>query len=95
VLSITNTDMSQIAQYLLENEYEIMAAPTEKDKPTPPIVMRAQSVKKQLEETKTLTATLENREAEIRQLKLEKKLKQVNTDFFNLQHRKVETFIHF
>lgn len=76
VLSTTNIDMSQFAQYLLDHEYEIMAAPESKEKPHPPIILRAQFIKKQLEETKTLTATLENREAEIRQLKLAAKMKQ-------------------
>ncbi|XP_059611897.1 dynactin subunit 1 isoform X3 [Phlebotomus argentipes] len=76
VLSAVNTDMSQLAQYLLDHEYEIMAAPVAVEKPTAPIVQRAQFIKKQLEETKTLTATLENREAEIRQLKLAAKMKQ-------------------
>ncbi|XP_058447001.1 dynactin subunit 1 isoform X2 [Malaya genurostris] len=78
VLSKTNTDMSQLAQYLLDHEYEIMSGtnPKPEEKPIAPIILRAQAVKKQLEETKTLTATLENREAEIRQLKLAAKLKQ-------------------
>ncbi|XP_058824294.1 dynactin subunit 1 isoform X2 [Topomyia yanbarensis] len=78
VLSKTSTDMSQLAQYLLDHEYEIMsgATPKPEEKPVAPIILRAQAVKKQLEETKTLTATLENREAEIRQLKLAAKLKQ-------------------
>lgn len=79
ILSTTNTDMSQLAQYLLDNEYEIMGAGNQQqkdEKKIAPIVLRAQFVKKQLEETKTLTATLENREAEIRQLKLAAKAKQ-------------------
>ncbi|XP_021708546.1 dynactin subunit 1 isoform X3 [Aedes aegypti] len=78
VLSKTSTDMSQLAQYLLDHEYEIMSGTNVKpeEKPVAPIILRAQAVKKQLEETKTLTATLENREAEIRQLKLAAKLKQ-------------------
>lgn len=75
VLSTTNTDMSQLAQYLLDNEYQIMASPNKKDKSVSPIILRAQLIKKQLEETKTLTATLENREGEIRQLKMAAKMK--------------------
>lgn len=75
VLSEATTDLSQLAQYLLDNEYEIMAATNKGEKPLAPIVQRAQFIKKQLEETKTLTATLENREAEIRQLKLAAKMK--------------------
>ncbi len=76
VLSNANTDMLQLAQYLLDHEYEIMSATAQAQKPQPPITMRAQIVKKQLEETKTLTATLENRDAEIRQLKMSMKMKQ-------------------
>uniref|UniRef100_A0A2M4A7S9 Dynactin subunit 1 n=1 Tax=Anopheles triannulatus TaxID=58253 RepID=A0A2M4A7S9_9DIPT len=79
VLSGASTDMGQLAQYLLDHEYEIISATNAakpEEKPTAPIIVRAQAVKKQLEETKTLTATLENREAEIRQLKLAAKLKQ-------------------
>uniref|UniRef100_A0A182JQ22 Dynactin subunit 1 n=1 Tax=Anopheles christyi TaxID=43041 RepID=A0A182JQ22_9DIPT len=79
VLSSASTDMGQLAQYLLDHEYEIISATNAakpEEKPVAPIILRAQAVKKQLEETKTLTATLENREAEIRQLKLAAKLKQ-------------------
>lgn len=77
VLTSSNLDLTQLAQYLLDNEYEIMSiANAKEDKPTAPIVLRAQFIKKQLEETKTLTATLENREAEIKQLKLAAKMKQ-------------------
>ncbi|XP_050068192.1 dynactin subunit 1 isoform X3 [Anopheles maculipalpis] len=79
VLSAASTDMGQLAQYLLDHEYEIISATNTakpEEKPVAPIILRAQAVKKQLEETKTLTATLENREAEIRQLKLAAKLKQ-------------------
>lgn len=76
VLSSTNTDMSQLAQFLLDHEYEIMSNTTAVTNNVPPIVLRAQIIKKQLEETKTLTATLENKDSEIRQLKLNAKLKQ-------------------
>ncbi|XP_055549928.1 dynactin subunit 1 isoform X2 [Wyeomyia smithii] len=88
VLSKTSTDMSQLAQYLLDHEYEIMSGTNAKpeEKPVAPIILRAQAVKKQLEETKTLTATLENREAEIRQLKLAAKLKQ--SELSEMQIRK-------
>ncbi|KAG5677570.1 hypothetical protein PVAND_007319 [Polypedilum vanderplanki] len=74
-LTNANTDMSQLAQYLLDHEYEIMSV-TQNEKVQPPIAQRAQIVKKHLEETKTLTATLENRDAEIRQLKMSIKMKQ-------------------
>lgn len=77
LLTNANTDMLQLAQYLLDHEYEIMSATAAQvQKPVPPITHRAQIVKKQLEETKTLTATLENRDAEIRQLKMNMKMKQ-------------------
>lgn len=85
VLSNANTDMSQLAQYLLDHEYEIMSAQQD-NKVQMPIVVRAQIVKKQLEETKTLTATLENKEAEIRQLKMNAKLKQ--SELSEMQIRK-------
>lgn len=75
VLNNTNLNITQLAQYLLDHEYEIQSVKNT-DKTTPPIFGRATLVKKQLEETKTLTATLENREAEIRQLKMAAKLKQ-------------------
>lgn len=77
ILNNAKLDTSRFAQFLLDHEYEVMGGTqANKQKQTPPILMRAQMVKKQLEETKTLTATLENREAEIRQLKLNSKLKQ-------------------
>ncbi|XP_070497434.1 dynactin subunit 1 isoform X4 [Chironomus tepperi] len=75
LLTNANTDMSQLAQYLLDHEYEIMSA-AQNEKKQAPIAVRAHTVKKHLEETKTLTATLENRDAEIRQLKMSLKMKQ-------------------
>lgn len=86
ILTATNTDISQLAQYLLDKEYEIMSTQSTADKPIAPIVQRAQIIKKQLEETKTLTANLENREAEIRQLKLAAKMKQ--SELSEMQIRK-------
>lgn len=87
MLATTNTEMAQLAQYLLDNEYEIMSgAQTKLARPVAPIVQRAQFVKRQLEETKTLTANLENREADIRQLKLTAKLKQ--SELSEMQIRK-------
>lgn len=85
VLFSTNIDITQLAQYLLDHEYEIMSV-KQAEKPIPPIFARATAVKKQLEETKTLTAALENREAEIRQLKLAAKIKQ--DDLSQMQIRK-------
>lgn len=84
VLSNANTDMSQLVQYLLDHQYEISTIKMEKFQQ--PIVVRAQIVKKQLEETKTLTATLENKEAEIRQLKMNAKMKQ--SELSEMQIRK-------
>ncbi|KAL7049117.1 hypothetical protein ACKWTF_003606 [Chironomus riparius] len=75
LLTNANIDMSQLAQYLLDHEYEIMSA-AQNEKKQAPIAVRAHTVKKHLEETKTLTATLENRDAEIRQLKMSLKMKQ-------------------
>lgn len=86
VLSTSNTDTSLLAQFLLDNEYEIMSGQEKTEKKIAPIVLRAQFVKKQLEETKTLTANLENREAEIRQLKLASKMKQ--SELSEMQIRK-------
>lgn len=87
ILGTTNTEMAQLAQYLLDNEYEIISAQAGPEKNRiAPIVLRAQFVKKQLEETKTLTANLENREAEIRQLKLASKMKQ--SELSEMQIRK-------
>lgn len=76
-LSTANTDIAQLAQYLLDNEYEILsvASPAKKDTVQSPIAGRAQFVKKQMEETKALKAQLENREADIRQLKIDAKVK--------------------
>lgn len=83
----TNTEMAQIAQYLLDNEYEISSVQNAGAQKRPaPIVLRAQFVKQQLEQTKTLTANLENREAEIRQLKLASKMKQ--SELSEMQIRK-------
>lgn len=87
ILSATNTEMAQLAQYLLDNEYEIVSNKSNAlEKPIQPIVQRAQFVKTQLEETKLLTANLENREAEIRQMKLATKMKQ--SELSEMQIRK-------
>lgn len=79
-LAAANTDIAQLAQYLLDNEYEILSVspPTKRDpadQMQSPIAGRAQFVKKQMEETKALKVQLENREADIRQLKIDAKLK--------------------
>lgn len=91
-LAAGNTDMAQLAQYLVDNEYEIMsvsasaAAAANHEKQRAPIVLRAQFIKKQLEETKALTAMVENREGEIKQLKLAAKVKQ--QELSEMQYRK-------
>ncbi|XP_065358824.1 dynactin subunit 1 [Calliphora vicina] len=77
VLGAANNDLQQVAQYLLDKEYEIMSLANQKqEKPTSPIILRAQLIKKQLEQKNVLAATLENREADIKQLKLAAKMKQ-------------------
>lgn len=87
-LSNTNTDIAHLAQYLQDNEYEILSVTStaKQEKPQPPIILRAQFVKKQMEETKALKATVENREADIRQLK--KDLKAKAQDLSEMQVRK-------
>ncbi|CAD7006230.1 unnamed protein product [Ceratitis capitata] len=77
MLAQANSDLQQMAQYLLDKEYEIMSLANQKqEKPISPIISRAQLIKKQLEQKNVLAATLENREADIKQLKLAAKLKQ-------------------
>lgn len=87
-LANTNTDMAQLAQYLLDNEYEILSPNKGKsnEKVQAPIALRSQIVKKQMEETKALKATVENREADIRQLKIEAKVKL--QELSEMQYRK-------
>lgn len=77
ILAQANTDLQSVAQYLLDKEYEIMSMANQKqEKPASPIILRAQTIKKQLEQKNVLAATLENREADIKQLKLAAKMKQ-------------------
>ncbi|XP_034655972.1 dynactin subunit 1 [Drosophila subobscura] len=88
LLAQANTDLQHIAQHLLDKEYEIMTAANTststsgsgQQRPTAaqstPIIQRAQLIKKQLEQKNVLSATLENREADIKQLKLAAKMKQ-------------------
>ncbi|XP_041989134.1 dynactin subunit 1 isoform X3 [Aricia agestis] len=76
-LALVTADVAQLATFAQDKEYDAMAltnVPVEK--PTPPIVVRAQHVKKQLEETKTLTIRLENKEADIKELRKALKAKQ-------------------
>ncbi|XP_013107248.1 dynactin subunit 1 [Stomoxys calcitrans] len=77
ILSQANNDLQTVGQYLLDKEYEIMSMANQKqEKPASPIILRAQMIKKQLEQKNVLAATLENREADIKQLKLAAKMKQ-------------------
>ncbi|XP_044734295.1 dynactin subunit 1 isoform X2 [Chrysoperla carnea] len=68
-LALILTELTQIGQTLLDNEYDINIGTLNTEKPTRPVILRAQAVKKELEETKTLTSKLENREADIKELK--------------------------
>ncbi|XP_055856835.1 dynactin subunit 1 [Episyrphus balteatus] len=88
VLAPANTDLAQLAQYLLDNEYEIMSRANARaaEKQVSPILLRAQFIKKQLEQKNVLAATLENREADIKQLKLAAKMKQ--SELSEMQIRK-------
>ncbi|XP_074029594.1 dynactin subunit 1 isoform X2 [Leptinotarsa decemlineata] len=62
-------EATKIAQFLLDNEYEISTASSSIDEKVPPIQIRAESVKKELEQTKTLTSKLENKESDIKELR--------------------------
>ncbi|CAG5036980.1 unnamed protein product [Parnassius apollo] len=76
-LNIVSADVNKLAAFAQENEYDMMSLTNvQVDKPTPPVVLRAQLVKKQLEETKTLTIKLENKEADIKELRKALKAKQ-------------------
>ncbi|CAB3232227.1 unnamed protein product [Arctia plantaginis] len=76
-LSQVSSDVTKLAIFTQDKEYDIMSLTNvQSDKPTPPVVIRAQLVKKQLEETKSLTIKLENKEADIRELKKTLKAKQ-------------------
>nr|XP_015838702.1 PREDICTED: dynactin subunit 1 isoform X2 [Tribolium castaneum] len=75
-LSFVVTQTTQIAQFLQDNEYEIATANKNEEKPIPPIQIRADAVKKELEQTKTLTSKLENKESDIKELRKALKEKQ-------------------
>ncbi|XP_025834813.1 dynactin subunit 1 [Agrilus planipennis] len=74
-LSFIITHVTQVVQFLQDNEYDI-AVTKKEEKPTPPIHIRAHTVKKELEETKTLTHKLENKESDIKELRKVLKEKQ-------------------
>ncbi|VVD03906.1 unnamed protein product [Leptidea sinapis] len=62
--AITKSHTAVQYSFRCQLEYQLLMI-----QPTPPIVKRAQLVKKQLEETKTLTIRLEKKEAEYKELK--------------------------
>ncbi|XP_061725881.1 dynactin subunit 1 [Cydia pomonella] len=75
-LAAVSADVTKLATMAAEKEYDMVSLTNVADKPTPPVVLRAQLVKKQLEETKTLTIKLENKEADIKELRKALKAKQ-------------------
>ncbi|XP_026318477.1 dynactin subunit 1-like [Hyposmocoma kahamanoa] len=76
-LSQVSADVTKLCTVAQDKEYDMMSLTNvHQDKPTPPVVLRAQLVKKQLEETKTLTIKLENKEADIKELRKALKAKQ-------------------
>ncbi|XP_073964092.1 dynactin subunit 1 [Choristoneura fumiferana] len=76
-LASVTADVTKLATLATEKEYDMLSmVNTPSEKPTPPVVVRAQLVKKQLEETKTLTIKLENKEADIKELRKALKAKQ-------------------
>ncbi|XP_026725655.1 dynactin subunit 1 [Trichoplusia ni] len=76
-LATVSADVNKLATFAQDKEYDMMSLTNvQSDKPIPPVVIRAQLVKKQLEETKSLTIKLENKEADIRDLRKALKAKQ-------------------
>lgn len=65
-LTILSTHITNIVKYLQDNELQFTV---EKEKTPPPIQVRAETVKKDLEQTKTLTSKLENKDSDIKELK--------------------------
>ncbi|KAK7862442.1 hypothetical protein R5R35_001346 [Gryllus longicercus] len=75
-IQLISREVTRLSQFLADNEYEINTMSTAEEKPTAPIVLRAQTVKKELEETKILRHKLEMKDTDIKELKLTVKLKQ-------------------
>lgn len=75
-LSFILTQITQVAQFLHDNEYEITTANKNEEKTVPPIQVRAKAVRQELEQTKTLTSKLENKESDIKELRKTIKEKQ-------------------
>ncbi|KAL3270021.1 hypothetical protein HHI36_009077 [Cryptolaemus montrouzieri] len=68
-LAFIVTQITQIGQFLQDNEFDISTANRSPEKAKPPIILRAESVKKELEQTKTLTSRLENKESDLKELR--------------------------
>lgn len=75
-LTFIVTQITQISQFLQDNEFDISTSSRSPEKTTPPVVLRAQTVKKELEQTKTLTSRLENKESDLKELRKHLKEKQ-------------------
>ncbi|XP_060529168.1 dynactin subunit 1 [Cylas formicarius] len=61
--------VAQISKFVQDNELEYSTINKNLAKSTPPIQLRAETVKKELEQTKTLTSKLENKESDIKELR--------------------------
>uniref|UniRef100_A0AAR5PMJ9 Dynactin subunit 1 n=1 Tax=Dendroctonus ponderosae TaxID=77166 RepID=A0AAR5PMJ9_DENPD len=66
-LSLLLTQIANITKALQDNELQFSTNTDENTRP--PIQVRAETVKKELEQTKTLTSKLENKESDIKELK--------------------------
>ncbi|XP_055905002.1 dynactin subunit 1-like [Eupeodes corollae] len=75
VIDVINEEMSHILQNIQEAEKANLSNAHTKCIRSNPVLIRANQVKQQLEEIKKLTAALDYREAEIKQLKLTSKKK--------------------
>lgn len=84
-LGTISENMVKLAQFLVDNEYDIIQGSNKKDMVSP-VILRSQYIKTQMEETKALKATVENREADIKQMKIEAKIKQ--QELSEMQYRR-------
>ncbi|XP_049862850.1 dynactin subunit 1 isoform X4 [Schistocerca gregaria] len=75
-MGLISGEVAKLNKVLQDNEYELAVSSGAEEKPVPPIVLRAQAIKKELEETKNLKHKLEARDADIKELKKALKLKQ-------------------
>ncbi|KAL1514252.1 hypothetical protein ABEB36_003539 [Hypothenemus hampei] len=66
-LALLTTNITSLLKALQENELQFST--NNEDSIKPPIQVRAETVKKELEQTKTLTSKLENKETDIKELK--------------------------